>query len=67
MGRPFARTAHREEEVIRERYPIYMTLPCQKVETMRPLDDVIQEIVHMLQRMAGNDLMNPLNLALHDG
>lgn len=45
MGRPFARTAQREEEVIRERYPIYMALPCQKVETMSPLDEIVEEIV----------------------
>ena len=45
MGRPFARSAQREEEVIRERYPIYMALPCRKVETMSPVDEAVEEIV----------------------
>jgi shikimate kinase len=42
--RPFRRSREEEEAVIRERYPIYMALPAAKVETMRPVDDVVDEI-----------------------
>ena len=50
MTRPFARSVQGEERTIRERYPVYMALPCPKVETMRSLDDVLEEIVGSLQQ-----------------
>jgi shikimate kinase len=34
LGRPFARSAEREERVIRARLPIYLGLPCRKVVTI---------------------------------
>src|SRR2546427_11186109 len=37
ISRPFARSAEREEQVIRARFPIYVDLPARKVETMRPV------------------------------
>jgi shikimate kinase len=44
--RPLAhhRTDRREEEVIRERFPVYMDLPGRKVTTMREPADVAAEI-----------------------
>jgi shikimate kinase len=47
-GRAFARTAEREEHVIRSRFPIYASLPTRKVETMRPVDAVVAELVSIL-------------------
>ena len=45
--RPFARTAEGEEHVIRARFPIYAGLPARKVETMRPLEEVVAELAAM--------------------
>lgn len=39
--RPFARSAEREEQVIRTRFPIYVRIPARKVETMRPVRQVV--------------------------
>jgi shikimate kinase len=36
LTRPFARSAAREEAVIRLRFPIYVGLSARKIETMRP-------------------------------
>ena len=43
------RPPSREESVIRERFPIYFSLPAQKVETMRTPLDVACEIASKLQ------------------
>lgn len=43
--RPFARSADREEHVIRTRFRVYINIPATKVETMRPVGEVIDEIV----------------------
>ena len=49
MARPLTRRpASREESVIRERFAIYVSLPAQKVETMRPPPDVAAEIAARL-------------------
>lgn len=45
LQRPFARNPEREEEVIRERFPIYKTLPLTKVETDRPVQMVVADLV----------------------
>jgi hypothetical protein len=44
LARPFRRSREREEAVIRERYSIYVALPASKVETMRPLEEVVEKI-----------------------
>ena len=46
--RPFARVAEREEQVIRTRFATYASLPARKVETMRPVDAVVDELVHLV-------------------
>ena len=43
--RPFAHSADSEEQVIRTRFPIYLNIPAMKVETMRPVREVVDEIV----------------------
>ena len=45
LGRPFARTAEREEQVIRARFPIYAGLPTKKVETMQPVEAVVAALM----------------------
>lgn len=53
--RPFARSAAREEAVIRERFWWYAGLPAKKVETMRSPTDVVDEIVVALAAQLGAD------------
>jgi shikimate kinase len=48
LGRAFARPAEREEHVIRSRFPIYNCLPATKVETMRPVGEVVAELLSIL-------------------
>jgi shikimate kinase len=45
LTRSFARPQEREEHVIRTRFPIYASLPARKVETMRPVGEVVAELV----------------------
>jgi shikimate kinase len=45
LARPFARSAGREEAVIRERFPIYVGLRARKIETMGPLMAVVDELL----------------------
>ena len=45
IARPFARPAAKEEAVIRERFAIYASLRARKIETMRPLTVIIDELV----------------------
>jgi shikimate kinase len=47
-GRPFARSAEREEQVIRTRFPVYFGLPGRKVETMQPIEAVLAELISAL-------------------
>jgi shikimate kinase len=55
LERPFARTAKREEQVIRERFPLYMRLPSRKIETLPSIETVVAELVSVLaaQQAAG--------------
>ncbi len=48
LTRAFARSAEREEAVIRERFQAYRSLPARKVETMRSIEAVVEEIVSAL-------------------
>ena len=48
LPRAFARTAEREEHVIRSRFFTYARLPAGKVETMRPVDAVVAELLSIL-------------------
>jgi shikimate kinase len=48
LRRPFARGANREEYVIRTRFSIYFSLPARKVETMRPIDAIVAELLTMV-------------------
>ena len=48
LGRPFARSAEREEQVIRERFPVYFGLPTRKVQTMQPVEAAVVELIAAL-------------------
>ena len=45
LARPFARSSAQEEAVIRERFPIYVGLAARKIETLRPLAAVVDELL----------------------
>ena len=51
MTRPFCRSAAKEEAVIRERLPIYVGLPNQKIETTRPLAAIVDELLSAVRRV----------------
>ena len=44
ISRPFARSAEREEQVIRARFATYLDIPARTVETMRPVSEVVDEL-----------------------
>jgi shikimate kinase len=62
LRRPFARSADREEQVIRARFPIYCGLPARKVETLRPIGKVVTDLVTALaaQQAAAPDGTGPV-------
>jgi shikimate kinase len=51
LGRPFARPAEREEQVIRARFPVYVGLASRKIETIQPLENVISEMISALSAL----------------
>ena len=53
LRRPFARSAEREEQVIRERFFTYFGLSARKVETMRPVEAIVAELVAVLAAQQG--------------
>jgi shikimate kinase len=51
LGRPFARSRPAEEAVIRARFPLYVGLVPRKIETMKSLSLVTDEICELMRRM----------------
>ena len=45
IQRPFARSAEREEQVIRTRFPLYVGLSARKVETARPVERILADVM----------------------
>lgn len=45
VSRPFGRSAEREEAVIRQRFGQYRQLPATKVETLQPVDAVVDDLL----------------------
>lgn len=45
IARPFGRPSAKEEAVIRARFEIYRAMPVRKIETIRPVAAVVDEIV----------------------
>ena len=50
VARPFGRSPESEEAVIRTRFEIYQALPIPKVETMRPIVAIVDEILAALRQ-----------------
>ena len=48
VARPIGRSPEREETVIRERYAIYMAIPATKIETMRPVTEIVEQMIAQL-------------------
>lgn len=48
LTRPFAGSRTKEEAAIRERFRVYVDLPIRKIETMRPLQVIVDEIFKSL-------------------
>lgn len=48
LRRPFARSAEREEQVIRQRFVAYVGMSARKVETMQPVEAVVAELIAAL-------------------
>jgi shikimate kinase len=60
LGRPFSRSAEREEQVIRGRFSVYRDLPATKLETMKPVLDVVEAAV---ANLLPNTALEPTPLA----
>jgi len=50
IARPFGQSMVTEEAVIRARFEVYRAMPVRKVETMRPVHAVVDELVAVLAR-----------------
>ncbi|GGC17098.1 hypothetical protein GCM10007205_27600 [Oxalicibacterium flavum] len=48
MQRPFARSPEREEEVIRARFLPYAELPAKKIETLEPIEKLLESALNLL-------------------
>ncbi|MEO7804397.1 MAG: shikimate kinase [Actinomycetota bacterium] len=59
VGRPFGRSSEREEAVIRERYAIYLAIPSAKIETKRPVGEIVEQIADLLP--PNTPLCRPMN------
>jgi predicted ABC-type ATPase len=56
-AKAFARSAAREEAVIRERFPVYVALSARKIETMGTLPVIVDEVVASLKSMPKDPLI----------
>ena len=53
LDRSFRRSVEREEQVIRARFALHRDLPVTKVETMRPIADVVDALVANMAAQRG--------------
>ena len=53
VARPFGRGAEREAEVIRQRFRVHAELPARKVETARPVDAIVADMMDVLTETEG--------------
>jgi shikimate kinase len=52
-GRPFSRSAGREEQVIRARFALYRDLPATRTGSMRPIAEVVEAVVANIAAQRG--------------
>jgi len=48
IARPIGRSPEREEAVIRDRYAIYLAIPATRIETMRPVTEIVEQMIAQL-------------------
>jgi len=53
IGRPFRRSVEREEQVIRARFAVHRDIRAKKVETMRPVAEVVDELLVAIAAQQG--------------
>lgn len=53
LPRSFSRSADREAQVIRARFPFYASLHARRVDTMRPIDQVLDDIARAVHAPDG--------------
>ena len=53
VARPIGRSPEREEAVIRDRYAIYLAIPATKIETMRPVTEIVEQMIAQLSPNTG--------------
>lgn len=56
LRRPFSRSAEREEQVIRGRFALYRDLPATRIETMRPVAEVVEAVMASMAARRGSAL-----------
>jgi shikimate kinase len=56
LRRPFARSAEREEHVIRHRHSVYLGLPARRVNTMQPIHAAVTQLAAMVLDRAAEDV-----------
>lgn len=61
LARPFARSLAAEDAVIRARFPLYVGLPPQKIETIKPLSLIADEICKLMPRIPDSHRSQELN------
>jgi shikimate kinase len=61
LARPFARSRAAENAVIRARFTLYVGLPPRKIETMKPLSLVADEICKLMPRIPDSNRSQELN------
>lgn len=53
LGRPFSRSAEREEQVIRARFALHRDLPVTRIETMRSVAEVVEALAASIAARRG--------------
>jgi hypothetical protein len=56
LARPFSGSREKEEAVIRERFALYVGLRARKVETMRPLKVIVEELAKAVTVVSRKEL-----------
>ena len=71
LARPFSGSREKEERVIRERFVLYASLRARKIETMRPLTAIVEELANTITSVSREaesfDQRRPRGLRLIDG
>jgi shikimate kinase len=60
IARPIGRSREREEAVIRARHPIYMAIPAAKIDSKRPVAEIVEQIAGLLspEKLVNQEYLN---------